>query len=189
LPIGCEAYIAAPDGSYLTCKASISYLGSYLDATGASGPKICKQLGEAKGHSDKLARVWRHSTLHTQQRVRIFQVCVVSRLFYCLNTMWLKKADLRKIDGVHAKCLRSIFRSPFPYISYISGATVLQRSHCKRLSAISKFRQPCLFQSIAVLPDDDVRRQYIFQPSSLMLQNLSAPRHRGRPKHIWVSEG
>ena len=113
-------------------------------------------LGEAKGHSDKLARNWRHSTLHTQQRVRIFQACVVSRLFFCLNTMWLKKADLRKIDGVHAKCLRSIFRSPFPYISHISGATVLQRRHCKRLSAISKFRQPCLFQSIAVLPDDDV---------------------------------
>ena len=35
LPIGCEASIAAPDGSYLTCKSSISYLGSYLDATGA----------------------------------------------------------------------------------------------------------------------------------------------------------
>ena len=43
LPIGCEASIAAPDGSYLTCKSSISYLGSYLDATGAGGPEICRR--------------------------------------------------------------------------------------------------------------------------------------------------
>ena len=74
---------------------------------------------------------------------------------------------------------------------YVSNATVLQRSHCKRLSAILKFRQLCLFQSIAVLPDDDdddVRRRCIFQPSSFILQNLSAPHRRGRPKQIWASE-
>ena len=80
LPIGCEASIAAPDGSYLTCKSSISYLGSYLDATGAGGPEICRRLGEAKGQFDKLARVWRHSTLHPKQKIRIFQACVVSNV-------------------------------------------------------------------------------------------------------------
>ena len=39
-----------------------------------------------------------------------------------------------------------------------------------------------------MLPDDDVRRRCIFQPSSFLLQNLSAPRRRGRPKQIWASE-
>ena len=112
LPIGCEASIAAPDGSYLTCKSSISDLGSYLDATGAGGPEICRRLGEAKGQFDKLARVWRHSTLHPQQKIRIFQACVVSKLLYCLHTMWLNKAELRKIDGFQAKCLRSILHIP-----------------------------------------------------------------------------
>ena len=42
LPIGCEANITAPDGSFLTCKRSISYLGSYLDASGTAGPEICR---------------------------------------------------------------------------------------------------------------------------------------------------
>ena len=188
LPIGCEASIAAPDGSYLTFKSSISCLGSCLDATGAGGPKICRRLDETKGQFDKLARVWRHSTLHLQQKIRIFQAFVVSRLLYCLHTMWLNKAELRKIDGLQAKCLRSILHIQSPYISRLSNATVLQKSHCKRLSAILKFRQLCLFQSIAVLPDDDVRRRCIFQPSSFILQNLSAPRLRGRLKQIWASE-
>ena len=186
LPIGCEASIAAPDGSYLTCKSSISYLGSYLDATGAGGPEICRRLGEAKGQFHKLARVWRHSTLHPQQKIRIFQACVVSKLLYCLHTMWLNKAELRKIDGFQAKCLRSILHIPPPYISRLSNVTVLQRSHCKRLSAILKFRQLYLFQSVAVLPDDDVRGRCVFK--SFILQNLSAPPGRGRPKQIWASE-
>ena len=179
--------ITAPDGSFLTCKRCISYLGSYLDASGTAGPEICRRLGEAKGQFDKLAKVWRHSTLRTQQKIRIFQACVVSKLLYCLHTMWLNKAELRKIDGFQARCLRSILRIPPPYISRISNATVLQRGRCKCLSAILKFRQLLLFQSIAVLPDD-VRRRCIFQPSRFILQSLSAPRRRGRPKQMWASE-
>ena len=122
------------------------------------------------------------------KKIHIFQACVVSKLLYCLHTMWLNKAELRKIDGFQAKCLRSILHIPRPYISRLSNAAVLQRNHCRRLSAILKFRQLCLFQSIAVLPDDDVRRRCIFQPSSFILQNLSAPRRQGRPKQIWASE-
>ena len=162
LLIGCEAYIPAPDRNLPTCKASISYLGNYLDASGAGGPKSCRRLRETKNQFDKLAKAWWHSTLYTQQRIRIFQACVVSRLLYCLHTMWPNKAELRKIDGFQAKCLRSILRVPPPYIGRISIATVLQRSRCKHLSTILKSRLLFLFQSIAVLPDEDVRRGCIF---------------------------
>ena len=152
LPLGCEANIGAPDGSCLTCKRSISYLGGYLDASGMAGPEICRRLGQAKGEFDKLAKVWRHSTLRTQQKIRIFQACVVSKLLYCLHTMRLNKVELRKIDGFQARRLPSILRILPPYISPISNAPVLQRG------------QLLLFQSIAKLPDDDVRRGCIFQP-------------------------
>ena len=45
-----------------------------------------------------------------------------------------------------------------------------------------------LFQSIAVLPDDDARRRCIVQPLRFILQSLSAPRRRGLPKQMWVSD-
>ena len=147
LPIGCQVSIAAPDGSYLTCKSSISYLGGYLDAAGAGGPEICRRLGEAKGQFDKLTKVWRHSTLHPEQKIRIFQACVVSKLLYCLHTMWLNKAELRKIDKFQGKCHRSILHTPPPYITRISNATVLQGSLCTLLSAILKI-ETAMFISI-----------------------------------------
>ena len=73
---------------------------------------------------------------------------------------------------------------------YLSYPTSVHQSYFKRkrLSDILKFRQLCLFQSIAVLPDDAVRRPCSVQRSSFILQNLSAPRCRGRPKQIWASE-
>ena len=111
----------------LICKSSISYLGSYLDATGAGGPEICRR---SKVNSTN----WRESggilPCTPQQKIRIFQACVVSKLLYCLHTMWLNKAKLRKIDGFQAKCLRSILHIPPSYISRVSNATVLQRSQC-----------------------------------------------------------
>ena len=68
LPIGCEANITAPDGSFLTCKRSISYLRNYLDGSGTAAPEIARRLGGAKGQFDKLAKVWRHFTLRTKQK-------------------------------------------------------------------------------------------------------------------------
>ena len=41
-----------------------------------------------------------------------------------------------------------------------------------------------LFQSIAMLADDDIRRRCIFQPGRFILQSLSIPRRRGRPKQM-----
>ena len=129
LPIGCEAYIPAPDGSFLTCKGSISYLGSYLDASGTAGPEICRRLGEAKGQFDKLAKVWRHSILRIQQKIRMFQACMVSKLLYCLHTMWLNKAELRKIDGFQASAFVPSF------VSYLRTSVEFEMQQCYKEAA------------------------------------------------------
>ena len=173
--------VTMPRPLQVFCRHGHSCLGSYLDASAAAGPEICKRLGEAKGQFEKLPKVWQHSTLRTQLKIRIFQGCVVSKLLHCPHTMWLNKADVRKIDGFPAKSPRSILRLLPPYINCNSNATVLQRGRCKRLSAILKLRQVPLFQSIATVPDDDLRRICIFEPNKFTLQSLSAPR-KGAPQ-------
>lgn len=49
----------------------------------------------------------------------------------------------------------------------------------------------CFAQPVAVLLDDDVHQQRVFQPRILIFngQNLSPPRRRGRPKQISGPEG
>ena len=116
---------------------------------------------------------------------------VLGMLMFGCSSFPMSLAD-RSFDSdgncVCCVCLRSIFHIPPPYISRISNATVLQRNHCKRLSDILKFRQLCLFQFIAVLPDDDVRRPCIVQPLFCKTCQLHAswvaPNKYGFPKYI-----
>ena len=96
--------------------------------------------------------------------IRIFQVYAVSKLLYCLHTMWLNKKTAEKW-WVSSKVPSFHFSYPTSvHQSYFIHATVLQRSRCKQMSAIFKLRQLAFFQSVAVLPDDDVRRRCLFPP-------------------------
>ena len=118
LLIGCEASIVFPDGSYLTCKLSILYLGSYLDASGAGGPEICRRLGEAKGQLDKLVRVWRHSTLYPQKRsVFCKLVSCQSCCIACTQWGWIRR-NCGKLMGFKQST------SVLSFISYLHIAVV-----------------------------------------------------------------
>lgn len=46
----------------------------------AAGTEIGNGSGETKDHFDEVARDWRHSALHTHQKIRIVQTCVVPKL-------------------------------------------------------------------------------------------------------------
>ena len=106
----------AARSSFSPCPYGIVVVVFHFD----SGGRKAKAMGNfcVSGKCVCLAKDWRHSTLHPPQKIRIFQACVVSKLLYCLHTMWLNKAELRKIDGFQAKCLRSILHIPPPYIFF-----------------------------------------------------------------------
>ena len=87
--------VTMPRPLQVFCRQGHSCLGSYLDASAAAGQEICRRLREGKGQFEKLPKVWRHSTLRIQLKIRIFQGCVVSKLLHCPHTMWLNKADVR----------------------------------------------------------------------------------------------
>ena len=83
-----------------------------------------------------------------------------------------------------------------------SYPTSVRQSYFKCNSVARKPLQPfvcrfffngnfCFAQPVAVLLDDDVHQQRVFQPRILIFngQNLSPPRRRGRPKQISGPEG
>ena len=51
---------------------------------------------------------------------------VVSKLLYNLETLWLFKADISRLDAFHVKCLRCICKIPHSYISRVSNDTVFK---------------------------------------------------------------
>ena len=184
----CEAEISKPDGTTVTQKDSITYLGSILSNCGTLGTELGRRLGQATSEFNKLERVWSHSTLSVERKIRIFEACVLSKLLYCLHVAWLRQAEQARLDAFQAKCLRSILRIPHSYISHVTNSTVLETARSEKLSVTLLKRQLLFFGYVARKPSDDPVRMSILQPYSSEAQTVSSKRKRGRPRMTWIGE-
>ena len=124
LPIRCNFRVLQPDGCPIECKSSMIYLGNLLDEFSDIGSELNRRLGSARAAFKTLTQVWKHTHISRQHEVRIFEACIGSQLLYCLHTVWLNKAALRKLDGFQARCLRKIPGVPHAYVSRISNLEV-----------------------------------------------------------------
>ena len=113
--------------------------------------------------------------------------CVVQKLLYSLESAWLNKALLHKLDGFFARCLRQILKISHSYISRVSNKYVLQQFQAPALSSILLQRQLLLFGEIARLPNEDVVRQTVFHENGINIK-LALDKRRGRPRKVWNQE-
>ena len=171
MPIRCQASILKPDGCEIPSKSSLVYLGNTLSASGDIISEVSRRLGMARPDFTALERFWKHTSLTSRSKLRVFNACVVSKLLYCLHTAWLNKADLRRLDAFQASCLRKILRIPHAFISRVSNAEVLSRANHRMLSKILQYRQVMvmLLKRVADLPSEDVMRTCVFQSDSFNL--------------------
>ena len=113
--------------------------------------------------------------------------CVVQKLLYSLESAWLNKALLHKLDGFFARCLRQILKISHSYISRVSNKYVLQQFQAPASSSILLQRQVLLFGRIAPLPNEDVVRQTVFHENGINIK-LALDKRRGRPRKVWNQE-
>lgn len=116
-------------------RESFVYVGSLLVKSCKNGPVLTGQLGVAPREFEQLQRVWAHSTLNDERKVKIDFACVVSKLLYCLHTASLNKAELRKLDSCHAKCLRKKLGIQHSFISRICNEDMMRRTKYSNLSS------------------------------------------------------
>ena len=69
---------------------------------------------------------------------------------YCLHTACFTKAELRKLDGFHARCLRKIFNIPHAYYSRVSNKEVLARASVTTFSGQLLRHQLMLLRQVAL---------------------------------------
>ena len=81
---------------------------------------LAKKLGTAWADFSKLHKLWSHSCLNVARKVQIFQAVVVSRLLYGLGSAWLDVAEIRRLNGFQARCLRKVVGIKPSFVSRIS---------------------------------------------------------------------
>ena len=177
--------VCGPNGELIKSVRQAIYLGGCISCDGRAGAEITRRIGEGHKMFESLRMLWEHGAVTARRKIRIYTSCVVSKLLYSLESLWLLQVDRARINAFHCMCLRRIQRIPHSYISRISNAEVLARANSKPLSDLLQHRQVQAYTNIV----NDESNSYI---KKLVCENDESPkiwvtrRRRGRPRQRWA---
>ena len=177
--------IITPDGRIIKSVREAVYLGGLVTCDGRASAEVTRRLGEATGIFRALEQVWKHASISTARKVRIYETCVVSKIMYSLESLWLLKAERDRLDAFHHRFLRRILRIAPSYYSRVTNAIVLQRSGSNLLSEALLHRQQTLYQRIAKLDDSSILKRLVCDNRGLPV-SWNSLRSRGRPRQQWA---
>ena len=78
----------------LSRKESIVHLGNILSTDKHIQSELSRRIRSRSQAFNELERLWKHASISVTRKLRVFEVCVVSRLMYGLQTYWLKRSFL-----------------------------------------------------------------------------------------------
>ena len=175
-----------PDGTLLKTVDQITYWGGIITNDMSARPELTRRLGEAARAFKSLVALWSHANICRKRKVEIYMACVLSKVCYNLETLWLLKSDLSRLDAFHVRCLRRICKIPPSFISRVTNEAVLAISDQKRFSELLQCRQVRLYKKIAALPNTNLIRSLVCEVGSNFPKQWHRKRKRGRPKLQWA---
>ena len=149
LQVHCNQPIRNTSGAQIATADNLVYLGAILAANGRVGSEIARRIGMAEGEFRTLAKVWKHTSLTRPRKIRAYAALVESRLLYGLATTCFTKAELRRLDGFQAQCLRVVLGIQPAHLSRVSNADVRAKASCQSASALLLRRQLSFFGKVA----------------------------------------
>ena len=176
--------VSGPAGQVIKTVRNAVYLGGMLACDGHCSRELCRRLGEGSRTLDALSQVWSHSGISRAKKVQIYMAVVISKVLYSLDSLWLLKADLRRLDAFHCRSLRQILKIPCSYISRISNEDVLTEAGMARLSVILQERQLKLYERITKMPHESLVRRVVCDSHGAPVK-WHVRRGRGRPRQQW----
>ena len=179
--------LVQPSGEPVKVVEQAVYLGGLLNTSMQAKSEVTRRIGEAKGIFKALRQCWSHANISMQRKLELHDACVVSKVMYNLESLWLLQSDLHRLDGFHAACLRSILKIPCSYISRVSNQHVLERAEQHPLSNLLREHQIKLYKNISRMPESSLLRKLTCESGSDRPRQWAGKRRRGRPKQQWAA--
>jgi len=186
LQVQTSSKIHSVDGSPVPVTDHLSYLGSTLASDGRAAAELSRRIGMAKSDFKALSKVWTNSALTRTRKLKIYSSLVESKLLYSLSTASYTVAELRRLDGFQARCLRSILGIQPAFLSRISNDIVRQRAVCRCFSELLVDRQLMLLGTVLRAPEHSPLQSVSFIPGTLQPATSRYVRRVGRPRKEWV---
>ena len=122
------------------------------------------------------------------RKLRIYAALIESKLFYGLGTGCFTVAEMRRLDGFQARCLRIILKIPASFLSCVSNATVRQRAQSGVAPQQLVKRQLVLLGKVMRAPQDNPMQGVSFVPGTFHPATSRYVRRIGRPCKEWIPQ-
>ena len=188
VPVCTDQSVTNLDGVQIAPQESLVYLGATIHANGKFGCEVARKIGAATATFKTLELVWKHASISTNRKLRLFDSLIQSRLRYAVASAWLLKSDLRRMNGFQANCLRRILKVPPAFYSRVSNKSVLERSGLELFSASVRKLQLKLLGQVITNPCKSVLKQVAFHGSSLVAETSAYVKRIGRPRQNWTEQ-
>jgi len=186
MQISSQGKVSDPGGQEVKTVREAVYLGGLITCDGKATAEISRRLGESRGLFKNIRSVCNHAAICTKRKLEIYSGCILPRLLYSLESLWLLQADRHRLDSFHCWCLRRILKVPDSYFSRVSNSDILLRANMKPLSELLLERQKKILWSVIQRPDTLVGRLLVTETGAL--RHWSCSRRRGRPRQRWGKE-
>ena len=187
MQISTNKRIAQPNGDAIKCVREAIYLGGLITCDGKVGTELTRRLGEATKVFKQLGKLWNHASIGKARKLTIYKSCVISKLLYSLDSIWLLKADRTRLDAFHYRCLRKNLGMPHSCISRVRNVDVLDKARESPLSEVLLGRQEKLYKQIASSGNDSLVKQILCENNGEP-KTWTIRRRRGRPRQQWAKE-
>ena len=188
LAVCSESGLRDPHGNLLEDTGSLVYLGGLLTADGRSDSEVSRRIGAAMGDFRALQKMCGHAGISTKRKLHLFISLIAWKLQYCLSTVWLVAAQLRRVDGFYARCFRRILRIPASFISRVSNKSVFEKAGVVAMSEQVLLRQLLLMGKVVNSIAGSAIRRDVFIGRTLQTQVGRYVRRVGRPRQEWSTE-
>ena len=152
-------------------------------ADGKKCNEISRKIGAAHAEFKALNQVWKSSNVSSIRKLKLFDSYILSKLRYGVASAWLSKADLRRLDGFQARCLRILLGVKPASFSRISNERVRSMAGQKQFSETVADAQLDLLHSILDDHGKQELRDVAFQKGTETPLTAAYVRKVGRPRH------
>jgi hypothetical protein len=175
----------APNTVPIKVSTNTKYLGMKINNKGTLQTHLKPKLAVARKDFGLLQRLWSHSDIETQFKLKIFKGIYPAIVLYGLHHDWHLDSTLNMIDSWHCRLLRRVLKVKTTYIDRSkTNEWVYQHAKAEKLSDNIARNQIKYFAHVARHPDNIIH-QVCYGPPFIP-RSLNATRRKGRPRHPWT---
>ena len=188
------------DGTKVSQKKQVKYLGCLLNEKGNPNDELVKRIGECTGTLDKLHVFFRHGNCSARVKLTVYDAVIRSKLMYGLETVALNKTSLKKLDAFQMKGLRRITGHQSTFVDRTAtNAKVIEAVNqslrgtrrkgvqVKKLSEFHQERRVTMLAKVIAAGAQDPVTTATMNPDTLQTPDHGR-RRWGHPRVNWLQE-